>query len=66
LGYETAGRYLPQYSPDLDPIARLKAVLREAAAGSVRSLWRRSGSLIQTFSPQQWANFLRHAGYVAT
>jgi transposase len=49
---EAAGatlRYLPKYSPDLDPIelafAKLKALLRQAAARSVRSLWHRIGSL---------------------
>ena len=70
---ETTGatlRYLPQYSPDLDPIemafAKLKALLRKAAARSVSGLWHRLGSLIQTFSPQECANFLSHAGYAAT
>ena len=63
-------RYLPQYSPDLDPLemalAKLKALLRKAAVRSVRGLWHRLGSLIQTFSPQECANYLRHAGYAAT
>jgi transposase len=63
-------RYLPQYSPDLDPIemalVKLKALLRKAAARSVRGLWHRLGSLIQTFRPQECANYLRHAGYAAT
>ena len=70
---EAAGatlRYLPQYSPDLDPIemalAKLKALLRKAAARTVQGLWRRLGTLIQTFSPQECANYLRHAGYPAT
>jgi transposase len=70
---EAAGatlRYLPQYSPDLDPIemalAKLKALLRRAAVRSVRGLWHRLGSLIQTFTPQECANYLRHAGYAAT
>ena len=70
---EAAGatlRYLPQYSPDLDPIemalAKFKALLRKAAVRSVRGLWRRLGSLIQTFTPQECANYLRHAGYAAT
>jgi transposase len=70
---EAAGatlRYLPRYSPDLDPIeqafAKLKALLRKAAERSVRGLWHRLGSLIQTFSPQECANYLRHAGYAAT
>jgi transposase len=70
---EAAGatlRYLPRYSPDLDPIeqayAKLKALLRKAAARSVRGLWHRIGSFIQTFSPQECENYLRHAGYAAT
>jgi transposase len=52
---ETAGatlRYLPQHSPDLDPIemafAKLKALSRKAAARSARGLWHRLGSLIHT------------------
>jgi len=70
---EAAGatlRYLPQYSPDLDPIemafAKLKALLRKASERSVRGLWHRIGSFIQTFSPHECANYLRHAGYAAT
>lgn len=43
-------RYLPQYSPDLDPIemalAKLKALLRKAAVRSVRALWNQLDSLI--------------------
>ena len=62
--------YLPQYSPDLDPIelafAKFKALLRKAAERSVRSLWRRIGSLIPKFTPQECANYFRHAGYAAT
>jgi transposase len=45
--------YRPQYSPDLDPIelafAKFKALLRKAAERSVRTLWRRIGSLIPKF-----------------
>jgi transposase len=70
---EAAGatlRYLPQYSPHLDPIelafAKLKALLRKAAARSVHSLSNRIGSVIQAFSPNECANYLRHAGYAAT
>jgi transposase len=70
---EAAGatlRYLPKYSPDLDPIelafAKLKALLRKAAARSVRGLWHRIGSFIPASSPHECANYLRHAGYAAT
>jgi hypothetical protein len=55
---------------DLDPIemafAKLKALLRKAAVRTVQGLWRRLGTLIQTFSPQECRNYLRHAGYPAT
>lgn len=70
---EAAGatlRYLPQYSPDLDPIelafAKFKAFLRKTAARSVRGLWHHIGAFIQTLSPQECANYLSHAGYAAT
>jgi transposase len=63
-------RYLPKYSPDLDPIelafAKLKALLRKAAARSVRGLCHRIGSFLPAFSPHECANYLRHAGYAAT
>ncbi len=69
---EAAGatlRYLPLYSPDLDPIempfAKLKALLRKAAERSVRGLRHRIGSLIPAFSPLECANYFRHAGYGA-
>ncbi len=70
---EAAGatlRYLPQYSPDLDPIepvfAKVKALLRKAAARSLRALEHRIGAIMPTFSAQECANYLRHAGYAAT
>jgi len=63
-------RYLPQYSPDLDPIelafAKFKALLRKAAARCVRALWHRIGAILPTFTPQECANYFRHAGYGAT
>lgn len=62
-------RYLPRYSPDLDPIempfSKLKALLRKAAERSVRALQHRIGSIVPTFSPQECANYFRHAGYAA-
>lgn len=70
---EAAGatlRFLPRYSPDLDPIelafAKLKALLRKAAERSVRGLWHRIGAVIPAFSPRECANYFRHAGYAAT
>jgi transposase len=62
--------YLPPYSPDLNPIehafAKLKALLRKAAERSIDALWTRIGTLLDDFTPQQCAAYLRHAGYGAT
>jgi transposase len=60
--------YLPPYSPDLNPIeqvfAKLKGLLRSAAARTVEALWRIIGHLVDAFSPAECANYLAHAGYV--
>jgi transposase len=60
-------RYLPQYSPDLNPIeqtfSKLKALLRKAAERTIRRLCRRIGLIVRSFSPQECANFFAHAGY---
>jgi transposase len=67
---EAAGaqlRYLPPYSPDLNPIemafAKLKAHLRKAAERSIPALWDRIGSILDLFSPHECLNFFNHAGY---
>lgn len=61
-------RYLPPYSPDLNPIeqtfAKLKALLRKIAARSVEALWSAVGKLVGQFAPGECANYLRHSGYV--
>ena len=61
--------YLPPYSPDLNPIeqcfAKLKALLRKAAARTVSALWETMGTLLASFSAQECSNYLRHAGYVS-
>ena len=63
-------RYLPPYSPDLNPIeqffAKLKALLRKAAARSVEALWAVIGALLPAFSPAECANYFAHSGYVPT
>ena len=62
--------YLPPYSPDFNPIeqffAKLKALLRKAAERSIEALWDRIGQLLDHFSPEECANYLRHAGYAPT
>jgi transposase len=69
---EAAGatvRYLPPYSPDLNPIellfAKLKALLRKAAERDIEALWNRIGQLLDAFKPQECANYFRHDGYPA-
>ena len=61
--------YLPPYFPDLNLIeqflAKLKALLRKAAARTVSALWETIGTLLASFSAQECSNYLRHAGYVS-
>jgi transposase len=70
---EAAGaelRYLPPYSPDLNPIeqafSKLKAHLRKAQERSLDRLWQRIGQLIPLFNPSECANFFANAGYART
>ena len=60
-------RYLPPYSPDLNPIeqafAKLKALLRKAAERSKDGLWNAIGSLLELFPPAECANYLVNSGY---
>jgi transposase len=60
-------RYLPQYSPDLNPIekafSKLKALLRKAAERDVPALRRRVGKILARFTPVECANFLLNSGY---
>lgn len=61
--------FLPPYSPDLNPIenafAKLKALLRKAAARTIDQLWDAIARIIQTYSPQECANYFAAAGYDA-
>ena len=61
--------YLPPYSPDFNPIenafAKLKAMLRKAAARTVEGLWNTIGRIIDAFSPAECANYFAAAGYDA-
>ena len=60
-------RYLPAYSPDLNPIemafSKLKTALRRGATRTVKALMKLIGRLIKTFAPDECANYFRHAGY---
>jgi len=63
-------RYLPPYSPDLNPIeqafAKLKAHLRKAQERSIDALWQRIGKLLDLFTPAECTNFFANAGYAQT
>jgi transposase len=58
---------LPPYSPDFNPIenafAKLKALLRKAAARTKEVLWQTIGELLDEFSPEECANYFKAAGY---
>jgi transposase len=60
-------RYLPPYSPDLNPIenafAKLKAHVRKSAARTLDALERAAANALPMFKPDQCANFFAHAGY---
>lgn len=60
-------RYLPPYSPDLNPIelafAKLKAHLRQAAARTLNDLQLALAQSLKTFSPIHCQGFFRHAQY---
>ena len=61
--------FLPQYSPDLNPIeqlfAKLKRLLRKAAKRTIEATWQQIGTLLSAFSPQECANYFRNAGYAS-
>jgi len=63
-------QYLPQYSPDLNPIempfSKFKAFLRKVSERTVRGLCRRIGSFVPTLSRAECRNYFRHAGYAPT
>ena len=62
--------FLPPYSPDLNPIeqvfAKLKHLMRKAQERSPEATWKRAGSLLDEFSPNECANYLVNSGYAST
>lgn len=60
-------RYLPQYSPEFNPIETvfhpLKALLRKAAERTIKGLTRRIGSFVRALDPSECMAHFRHAGY---
>jgi transposase len=58
---------LPPYSPDLNPIemafAKLKALLRKAAARTYDDLWKAVGTVCDLFTEHECLNYFVAAGY---
>ncbi len=61
---------LPKYSPDLNPIeqvfAKLKHLLRKAAARSRQTVCSAIGELLGTYTPEECANYFKNSGYTRT
>jgi transposase len=59
--------YLPPYSPEFNPIeqafAKLKALLRKAAARTVDALWAAIAAALDAFTRRECANYFTDAGY---
>ena len=59
--------YLPPYSPDFNPIelafAKLKALLRGAAARTIPALWQAIAAALDRFTPSECRNYFTAAGY---
>ena len=62
-----AYRYLPSYSPDLNPIepawAKVKAALRRVGARTAEALHRALGPALDSVTARDASGFFRHAGY---
>ena len=62
-------RYLPPYSPDLNPIeqafAKLKAHLRRIGARTIDALWKAIGDICALYSEQECWNYFKDAGYAS-
>ena len=60
-------RYLPPYSPDLNPIelafSKLKKLLRDGAERTVDKLWSLCGRVLDAFTPNECYNYFTHCGY---
>lgn len=61
---------LPKYSPDLNPIeqvfAKLKHGLRKTAARSRKTVCKAIGTLLDTYTPEECAAYLKNSGYGST
>lgn len=62
-------RFLPPYSPDLNPIeqvfSKIKAYIRRVAARTERKLYNAIGKAIETVTAEDCLNCFRNAGYLS-
>jgi transposase len=60
-------RYLPPYSPDLNPIelafSKFKKLLRDGAKRTTDKLWTLCGQVLDLFTETECRNYLKHCGY---
>jgi transposase len=60
-------RYLPPYSPDLNPIelafAKFKKLLRDGAERTTDKLWELCGRVLDEFNETECRNYFKHCGY---
>ena len=59
--------FLPKYSPDLNPIeqvfAKLKHLVRKAAARTVDAVCAAIGHALDAFTSEECSNYLKNSGY---
>jgi transposase len=62
--------FLPKYSPDLNPIeqvfAKLKHLLRKAAARTFEAICLALDNILRAFTPDECANYFTNSGYRRT
>jgi transposase len=62
--------FLPKYSPDLNPIeqvfAKLKHLLRKAAARTIEAICAAIGQLLGAFTAEECANYFKNSGHAPT
>lgn len=60
-------RYLPPYSPDMNPIelafSKFKKLLRDGAERTTEKLWKLCGKVLDMFTESECRGYLRHCGY---
>ncbi len=62
VGGEAAGARL---NPIEQVFAKLKTLLRKAGERTIEATWKRIGTLLGEFAPDECANYLTNAGYAS-